>query len=214
MKKIIGFLLALGFVVQLSAQAVKVMPVFSMSGYEKYHTNFGYGIGYDLLLKSQDKLSFTFTHSFNMGDYSTLFLSDADGRAYHRDIKPKNQRISIAAIYSFKLLSRSRYALFIGPKLGINYFGINESIVERRLDENEPYAYRLEYWEFNKIGLGFSLAYERKLIADKLSLTLSTEPDMIFFSKFGLMGSSVPPLIGFLSFQLKFVLYLGSKQPS
>jgi hypothetical protein len=208
MKKLFLIVISLGLLSQISAQQIKVFPVFSVSSYQKFHASIGYGIGYDIISKSKNKLGFTFSQSFNSTDYSYIFSSGADGKDYYRDVKPQNQKLSFSTCYSFNIKNSPKSDFFIGPKIGINYFKINESIVEREVNESETQSYTNKYWENNKIGLGLSLEYERNVLSDKLSLSFSTEPELIFFSKFGQMGSSEPPIIGYLSFNLNVIFNL------
>ena len=202
--------MSLSLLNQISAQQIKVFPIFSVSSYQKFHTSIGYGIGYDIVSKSKNKFGFTFSQSFNSTDYSYIFSSDADGKDYYRDVKPKNKKLTFSTCYSFNIYNSPKSDFFIGPKIGINYFKINESIVERQVNESETQSYTNNYWENNKIGLGLSLEYERNVLSDKLSLSFSTEPELIFFTKFALKGSSdpPPPIIGCLSFNLNVIFNL------
>ena len=206
MKKLFSIIISFVLLNQISAQVITLSPVLAVSNYQKFHTSLGYGIGYDILLKSQDKLGFTFSQHFNSKDYSYVFSSDADGQDYDREVNPKNQKLSLSACYSFNVSKNQKYGFFVGPKIGLNYFKMNEFIVERH--ESETQSFTQKYWENNKIGLGLSLEYERDILSDKLSLSFSTEPELIFFTKFGLMGSSDPPLIGWLNFNLNVMFNL------
>lgn len=204
--------MTLGLLNQISAQQIKVFPVFLVSSYQKFHSSIGYGIGYEIVSKSKNKFDFSFSQCFNSTDYSYIFSSDAVGKDYHRDVKPKNQKLSFSTCYSFNIDKNPKCDFFIGPKIGINYFKTNESIVEREVNKSETKSYTINYWENNKIGLGLSLAYERNVLSNKLSLSFSTEPELIFLTKFGLMGSSVPPIIGCLSFNLNVILNLTKRE--
>lgn len=210
MKKIFLIIISFLLINQVSAQVIRISPIFSISSFQKFHTSIGYGIGYDLLLKSKNKLGFTFSQNFNTKDYSYVFSSDADGQDYNREVNPKNQKLSLSASYRFDVSKNPKYGFFVGPKIGLNYFKINEFIVERH--ESETQSFTQNYWENNKIGLGLSLEYERNILSDKLSLSFSTVPELIFFTKFGLMGSSDPPLIGWLNFNLNVMFNLSKSK--
>jgi len=212
MKKLFLIIISLGLLNQIPAQQIKVFPVLSVSSYQKYLSNIGYGFGYEIASKTKNKFGFTFSQSFNPTDYSCIFSSDADGKDYYRDVRPKNQKLSFSTCYSFNIYKNPKSDFFIGPKIGINYFKINESIVEREVNENETKTYTSNFWENNKIGLGLSFEYERNVLSDKLFLSFSTEPDLIFFTKFGLMGSSEPFIIGCLSFNLNIILNLTKRE--
>jgi len=208
MKHLLVIIMSLGLLYQSSAQVIKVQPVFSVSSYQKFHSAFGYGIGYELLTKSNNKLSLTFSQCFNANDYSYIFSSGADGHDYYRDVSPQNQRLSFSTSYSFNLCDRPKSGFFAGPKIGINYFKINESILEREVNENVFHSKTYNYWENNKIGLGLILEYERNILSDKLSLSFSTEPELIFLTVPGLKGSSDPPVTAWLSFNLNIMFNL------
>jgi len=208
MKKLLIIIALFGMINQNYAQQLKIFPLFSVSSYQKFLSGVGYGIGYEVYLKSHNKTGLSFEHSINPTDYTYVFGSDADGKDYHRAVKPKNQKFSFSTYYSFNLYNSNKSNFFLGAKFGINYFKINEKITERQSDEIDTHTYTSRSWKNNKIGLGLTLEYERKVLDDKLSLSFTTEPAFIFLSKFGLIGSSVPPLVGFLTFKLNILFNL------
>jgi hypothetical protein len=61
--------MSLGLLNQIPAQRIKVFPVILVSSYQKYHSNIGYGFGYEIVSK-KNKLGFTFSQSFNHSDFS------------------------------------------------------------------------------------------------------------------------------------------------
>jgi hypothetical protein len=183
------------------AQEIAVSSTFSHSSYNKFKNNFGYEIGYNQFIKLKSRLGFTFSQSFNNAEYNYIFNSPGDGIDYYRDVKPKNQKITISINYGFNILNKQQTKFYIGPKFGLNYFHIRENIDERPVNETESNQYNRNYWENNKIGIGLLLEYERK-VSDKISVFLSTVPEVIFFSKFGLKGSGDDTIIGLISFNL------------
>jgi len=99
-------------------------------------------------------------------------------------------------------LDKNKSNFYIGLELGLGYYKINETGTERPTNENDDYEYKCNYWDNNKIGIGLLLEYDRKIISDNISVFFSTEPEIIFYSRFGLMGSSAPTMIGFINFNL------------
>ncbi|MBK8956793.1 MAG: hypothetical protein IPM34_14745 [Saprospiraceae bacterium] len=196
------FILAslLGLLNQTTAQQIKLLPIYSISSYNKVQNGFGYGVGYEININSNDKLDFLFTNSFITTSFSYIFFSSGDGKDYYRKVKPSNQIISISSCYKFNLYRGTKSEIYIGPKLIINFFKIKESIVENEVNNTQTRSYTDMYWKNNKFGLGSTFEYERKIIADKLSLSLATEPQFVFFTKFGLEGSDDPPIITLWSF--------------
>ena len=96
---------------------------------------------------------------------------------------------------------------YIGPKWGLNYFRVNESGTQKASNDSETYEYNnLNYWDTNKTGIGLLLEYKRNILSDNISVFFSTEPRVIFYSNFGLMGSSDPVMVGSINFNLGFKL--------
>ena len=206
MKKTFLLIVSLIFLNQMTiiAQEIVVSPTFSHGSYDKFQNNFGYEIGYNQYINSSSRLGFTFSHSFNNIDYNYNFISDADGIDYYREVNTNNQRLVFYVNYCFNVLNSQNSKFYIGPKLGLNYFKINESGTQKPSNENETYEYNSNYWDTNKIGIGLLLEYERNIFSDNISVFFSTEPEVIFYSRFGLMGSSAPTMIGFINFNLGF----------
>ncbi len=203
MRKIFLIIIALTFCYQSNAQEIKLISTFSVSSYEHFHQNFGYGIGYDLVIQSKNKLGLTFYQSFNRTDYSYVFESDSDGKSYYRDVSPKNQRLIFSINYSFWLAGTQKSKFFISPDIGLNSFRINETGTEKdNLETTITYPYKNDYWENFKPGIGLSFEYQRQIISDKILLSFSAHPELIIFSKFGLKGSNTSPINGFINFHL------------
>ena len=204
MKKIFLLIVSLIFLNQITtiAQEIEVSSTFSHGNYEKFQNNCGYEIGYNQYLNSNNRLGFTFSHSFNNTDYNYIFVSDADGIDYYREVKPENQRIKISINYGFNILNKKKSNFYIGPELGLSYYKINEIGTERPTNENDDYEYKRNYWDTNKIGIGLLLEYDRKILSDNIYVFFSVDPEIIFYSKFGLTGSSAPTVIGFINFNL------------
>ncbi len=186
----------------LIAQEITVSSTFSHSSYDKFQNNFGYEIGYNQFINSKNRLGFTFLQSFNNTDYNYIFMSDADGIVYYREVKPENQRTIISINYGFNILNKKKSNFYIGPELGLSYYKINEIGTERPTNENDDYEYKRNYWDTNRIGIGLLLEYDRKIISDNIFVFFSAEPEIIFYSRFGLMGSSDPTMIRFINFNL------------
>jgi len=202
MKKIILLIMSFALINKMTSQEIKVASLFSHSSYDKYQNNFGFTIGYNQFVNSRNRLGLTFSQSFNNIDYNYTFSSDADGNDYYRDVKPKNERITFSIGYGFGILKKQKSNLHIGPKIGINYLNIREYVDERPANKNENYQYKTNYWVTNKIGIGLLLEYERNIFSENISLFFSTETEIIFFSRYGLIGSSDPVLTGWINLNL------------
>jgi len=210
MKKVFLLIASLIFLNQTTiiAQEITVSAIFSHGSYDKFQNNFGYEIAYNQYISSSNRLGFTFSQSFNNTDYNYTFISDADGIDYYREVSPENQRISISINYGFNILNKNKSNLYIGPELGLSYYKVKETGTERPTNENDDYEYKRNYWDTNKIGIGLLLEYDRKIISDNISVFFSALPEVIFYSGFGLMGSSDPTMIGFINFNLGLKLDL------
>jgi hypothetical protein len=202
MKKLSFIIFTILLIGQVSAQEIRVSTIFSISTYPQFNTNLGYGIGFNPVSESKNKFGFSFSQSFNYYDYSYEFFSDGEGKTQYRDVNPKNQRLTFSVNYGFNILKRQKYEFLVNPKIGLNYFKVNESIVYTYENETETHSFSQNYWKKNKIGLGCILEYQRKVFADKLFLSFSTEPELVFYSKFGEIGGSDPYFIGWICFNL------------
>lgn len=203
MNKSILILAILSLVYTSYAQEIKVLSSYSVSSYEHFQQNFGYGIGYDQFIKSKNKLGFTFYQSFNRSDYSYEFQSSSDGKSYFREVTPNNKRMTFALNYSFCVAGKQKSKFYISPSVGLNNFRINETGTEKVVNETtDEYPYKSDYWESYKPGISLSFEYERPVISDKILVSVSANPEIIFYSKFGLEGSTTPPVIGFINFHL------------
>ena len=213
MKRLFLFIASFIFLNQTTtiAQEIVVSSIFSHSSYDKFQGNIGYEIGYNHLINSKSRLGFTFSQSFNNKDYNYTILSDGDGITYYREVNANNQRFTFSVNYSFNVLNSQKSKFYIGPKWGINYFKVNESGTQKPSNEIETYEYSSNYWDTNKFGIGLLLEYDRKIFSDNISVFFSTEPEIIFYTRFGLMGSSAPTMIGMLNFNLGFNINLNNK---
>ena len=188
--------------ISANAQQIYVTPTYSCSSYNKFQNNIGYEIGFLHPIKLKSRFGFSFSQSFKNTEYSYTSFSDGNGKTYHRNVKPKNQKLNLSLEYSFNILNKQKSSFFIGPRIGLNYFKINESIMERPINEDEDYIYTSNYGENNNIGFGLLFEYEHKVFSDKFSVFVSTEPEVIFYSKLESKGSSDPALIGLVNFNL------------
>ena len=214
MKKIYLLITSFILLIQITsiAQEITVSSAFSHSSYNKFQNNIGYEIGYNQYLNSNKRLGFTFSHSFNNTDYNYVFMSDADGVDYYRDVSSKNQKLTFSINYAVNILSEKTSNFYIGPKLGLSYFKINEIGTEKPKNENNGYEYKSNYWDTNKIGIGLLLEYDQKIISDNISVFFSTAPEIIFYSRYGLKGSSTPAMIGLINFNLGMKINLNNKK--
>lgn len=190
----------------LTAQEIRVSSIFSHSSYNKYQNTMSYEIGYNQSINSKNNIGFSYSQGFNKTDYNYIFSSDADGKDYSREVEPTNQRVTLSLDYTFDILNRAKFSFAIGPKIGLNYFKINEFVVESPTDASESYDITSNYWDNNKIGIGLLFRYERLIFSKRMSVSLSTTPEVIFFSRFGLDGSNKPAMIGSFSFNLGLTL--------
>ena len=213
MKKIIILIAILCSVIQLSGQEISFFTTYSGSDYNKFQSNYGYGFGYNHYIKSNNKLGFTFHHSFCNSNYSEIYGSLIDGiSTYIKKVEPVNQRVSFKVNYAFKIVNYLKSSLYIGPEIGINYYFINEQI--HRL-ENENLSvddYQSQYSKNNKIGMGFLIEFELKeVISKQISISLSTHPGITSLEKCGLDGSYGPCLIGWMNFNFGIKYNLKNK---
>lgn len=201
MRKIILFIFTLSLYSNSVAQDIKISSSYSISSYLKYKNNFGYGIGFIKSLKTNNRLGLAFSHSFNNSRYQHEFFSDAYGIEYYREVTPSNQLITFSIDYCINTLYNQKSRFLIGPRITLNYFFVNEIIDERLVNKTEEYRYNLVYWQNNKIGIGLIFEYQRR-IAENMFVCISVEPEAVFLTRFDLVGSSEPPVVGFINFNL------------
>ncbi len=192
------------------AQEILVSSIFSHSDYNKFQNNIGYQIGYNQHINSKNRLGLTFLHIFYYTDYNYILMSNANGIDYYIEAMPKNQKMTLSINYGFNILNKNKSNLYIGPKLGLSYFKIDEIGTERPKNENNAHKYKRNYWKTNKISIGLLLEYDRRIISDNVSVFFSTEPEIVFYSRFGLVCSSLPPLIGLINLNLGLKVALNS----
>lgn len=194
-----------------AAQEIAVSSVFSINSYDKFNYTIGYEIGYNQYFKPYSRLGIAFSQSFKNASYNYTFFSGSDGQDYYREVDANNQWLAISVNYCFDVLKKQKSKLFIGPELGLNYFRIKENGTELQLNTSEKQNYSRDYWDTNKIGLGLLLEYRQEIVSDKISLLFSTVPEVIFYSRNGLKGSSNPVVVGAINFNLGLSFNLGRK---
>jgi len=207
-KKLYSIILPFLFLCQATAQEIELSSIFSIDTYPNFKNCIGYAIEFSPPYNSKNKVTFSFSQSFNYFEYSCDFSSDSEAKTQLRDVDPKNEIYSFSIYYKFNLLKKQKNNLLLGPKFGINFFKVNESIVYTYKNEPEIYSMNQKYWRKNKIGLGFVLEYQRKIFEDKISLAVTSEPEIIFYSKFLALGSNEPYFILSNTFKLSLLFNL------
>ena len=204
MKKYLLLIASLILINQVTAvaQEITVSASYSHGSYDKFLNNPGYELGYNQYINSRNRIGVTFSQSFYYTGYNYDFMSDADGRDYYREVEAENQRLVFSVNYGFDILNNTRSGLYIGPKLGLNYFKVNETGTERLSNESDVHEYKADYRNNNRLGVGLLLEYDRKIFSDNIYLFFSTAPEVVFYSNFGLMGSSDPTMVGFINVNL------------
>ena len=185
-----------------TAQQIYVSSTFAHSSFDKFKNNIGYEIGYLQPIQLKSRLGFSFSQSFNNTAYSYTYFSDGNGKTYHRNVQPKNQKLEFSLEYSFNILNNAKSSFFIGPRLGLNYFKMNESIIERLVNDDKEFIYNSKDRENHKVEIGLLLEYERKVFSNKFSVFVSTKPEVVFYGQFESKGGSNPFLIGLIDFNL------------
>ncbi len=198
--------------VTILAQEVTVSAVYSYGSYDKFLNNFGYELGYNQYLNARNRIGFAVSQSFHYAGYSYDFMSDADGKDYYREVKGENRRLTFSIGYGFDILNNTRSGLYIGPKLGLNYYKVNETGTQRLSGESAEHEYKADYRNNNRLGVGLLLEYDRKIFSDNIYLFFSTEPEVVFYSNFGLMGSSDPAMVGFINVNLGLKINLKTQK--
>ena len=204
MKKIFLWITILCSITHLSAQEIELFATYSGSNYNKFQNNIGYGIGYQHIIKSKNKIGFSFQHSFYNINYSEIYPSSEDGiSTYINKVDPKNQRIAFKVNYAFKVLNNPKSSLFIGPEIGINYFFMNEHVQRYENEFLNAGYYHWEYSRKNKFGFGFLIEFELKeIITKRMSISSSIHPEITSFEKNRIEGSHLPSYIRWLNFNL------------
>lgn len=206
MKKLILALFILSSFVRLSGQELEFFGHYSGSSYNKFQNNIGYGLAYNHITKSENRIGFIFQHSFFNRNYSDIHRSNEDGiSTYILDIDAKNRRIALKMNYAFKIVNKPRSSLFIGPEISLNYFFVNEQVTRYENEGISAANYQSEYTEKNRFGFGFLLEFELKeIISERISISSSVHPEIISYQNAGLVGTYSPDFIGWLNFNLGF----------
>jgi hypothetical protein len=204
MKKLIFILVCFGFVVSLSGQELEFFGSYSVSNYNKFQNDVGYGLGYYPKIKSKNKLGFCLQHSFYYMNYSEVYPSSEDGiSTYIMDIEAENQRIVFKTSYAFMIVNNPKSSLYIGPEIGINYFFINEQIVRHENNLITAANYKSKYSGNAKFGFGFLIEFGLKeVLFKRVSVSSSVHPEIIIYTRKRMEGGHNPQFIGLLNFNL------------
>ena len=197
MKKLIFVYLTIIPIFSFGQQFV-INGSFSSGSVKHYNKTYGFGIGYENLLKSQNKLGIYLGYSNFSKKYNDIIKPD--GVEYKiSTIEPNNKRIGLSLNYSFTLINNQNSKLFIGPSIGINYFFVNENTFGEYNESN----YQVEKFFLNKIGAGFIMEFEMyEVFSKRINLAFSLNPEITSFEKFYSMGSNYSWFIGWLNFNL------------
>ncbi|OFX22356.1 MAG: hypothetical protein A2033_09875 [Bacteroidetes bacterium GWA2_31_9] len=211
MKKIVLIVFLSCLITKLTSQELKLQTNFNHNNLITFQDDIGYGIGYNEFHKSKNKYGITFSLLFNKRNYSYSYSSNSDGNSYYRTVKPNNIFLSFVINYSFNIINSKNNKLFVGPLVSLNYLNTNESIIESKENDNQyKFEFHSNYWAINKLGIGSIIEYERIIIPDKFSLSLSSSGGLIHFYSIRKVELSFPsvPFCYWLNLNLNFIYYL------
>jgi len=187
-KLILSILLILS--TQISSQELSIAPGYSIGSYDHFRSAINYRIGYHILIKEKGRVGFSFSQAYNNQPFAYTFMSDADGKDYHRTMVPKNHWLEFSINYTWNVLHSTNSHLFIGPELALNFYKINETGTQTINNEPESFELNQEYWEKSKPGFGLIFDYDIQTKLEYLKIFASVKPELIFLSRFGLKGYS------------------------
>ncbi len=194
------------------AQELCLAADFSQTSYLHFKRSLGYQIGFGFDDRWGNKTELTFAHRFNHRNFDYVFHSGADGRSYNRQVDPHNQHFTFGVSYLFALYSGKNAGLFLGPSVGLHSFHFDESIVERPQHADTVYTFKHVYSEYFNPSVGLQLMYQHMLPGNRITLFVSAAGDVIFYTRFGLVGSPDPSLIGLTRFNLGLRIPLQAKK--
>jgi len=184
--KLILFLFILECTNEVSAQEINISFVSSISAREQFSDNYGYQIGYSKLINNKHKLGFNVNHLFShFSGKEPNYFSTNDGKTYYREEESSNQRFFIASSYLFRIFSKNKSSLFIGPEVSLNYYFYQKNISQYLLEQpniKQEFSYLSK--DPNKLGFGVNLAYYYK-IKNNFSIVASMKPEIALFSSGG-----------------------------
>jgi len=204
MRRIIFIINIISFASTTFGQEIEIDGIYASSSSKKIKNSFGYGLKYHQYIKSKNRLSVSLSQYFYNTPYDDIYGSTADGVSkFIKEIEPNNQRIAIKISYSFRLIDNPKSNFYFGPEIGLNYFKISEQYDRIANGYISGGHYSSNYSVNNRLGFVFFLEFVlREIISKRISISLSTHPEITSFEKFGLVGGYDPPFIGWLNFNL------------
>jgi hypothetical protein len=179
----ISILFILVFINNTIAQEFSISLANATSIREQFLTSFGYQIKYTKHIKNKNKLSISFNHLFSeFSEIDPTYFSLNDGKTYYRKVASKNQRISIATQYFFRIFKANKSSLYIGPEVSLNYYFYNKNIYQYQLDHpNDIHDYSYIDKDPNQLGFGVPLFYSYQYSKTR-SFSASLMPEIALFS--------------------------------
>ncbi len=185
-------------------QQVAVNGVYSSGSAKEYSKAYGFGLGYELSVRTKRKISFTVGYSNYSGKYNDI--TNPDGISYSIAIvEPSNIRLDLGLSYTVLLVNNQKSKIFLGPSLGLNYFFTNQSFNYLPSGDYPSFRKNRKEMFMNRIGLGLITEMEvNEVFSKRISLAFIIKPEITSFEEFYAMGSNYPWFIGWLNFNLGF----------
>ena len=199
------FLLSFVFIISsLKGQDIEISGIFASSSSKLFKNSFGYSLGYNQIVKTKNKLGFSFSQYLYDATYDNIYHPEYDPSSLSiTETDANNKRFALKLNYAFRLVNNPKSKIYLGPEIGLNYFRIKETTERIANNRIESANYSENYWFNNRLGIGFVLEFQLdEVISKRISTVFSLNPEITGFEGFGEMGSADPWFIGWLNFKL------------
>jgi hypothetical protein len=216
MKKALLIILLFGYISLTYGQQIEFGGIFACSTSKKYADCFGYRVGYNQTVKSNNRLGFAFSEYFYTTAYDDIYPPEFEPSSLLiKQVDPNNKRYSLTVSYAFDLINNPKSKLYFGPEMGLNYFVIKEQYERIPNGDIDGGNFNSNNTFSNRIGIGFLMEFQlEEVMAKKISTYISINPEFTSFEKIGMMGSPYPYFIGWLNLNLGIRYTLNkAKQP-
>lgn len=189
--------------IKVSSQQIDISGLYSSSTTQEFKNCWGYDLGYNHLI-NKNRFGISFRQYFYNTVYDDIHISTADGVSkFIEEYYPKNRRIAINLIYSYKLIENEKSNLYFGGNADFNYYRLQGE--KQRIENGYISGGTFEFDNRinNRLGFGILIEYEiSEVISDRISTSIKINPEFTAYDEWGIDGGYDPWLIGWLNFSI------------
>lgn len=206
--KILQTILLIGcFTTVTFSQELEFHGSYSLGTIDKYKHNIGFGIGYNQYFNNWNRLGIQINYAISPFKYDLNYISTADLSKWYKEINARNQKMDIKFVYGFRVLSKSKSELFVGPTFSLSYLFVNQIVNYTAITQwgdTITDNYQSRFSENNRPNLGIIIEYQLKEILGKMfSVFCSLNPEiMVYNNPLLKKGYSQPAIILWVSFNV------------